>query len=45
VKHKPETSIDEQPPVFKNWSGWYALLLGALLIQIVLYLWLTLSFS
>lgn len=45
MKYKPETSIDEKPPVFKSWSGWYALLLGALLFQIVLYLWLTLLFS
>lgn len=34
-----------EPPVFKKWSHWYALLIGALLLQVVLYLWLTLSFS
>lgn len=36
---------DGNPPVFKSWRGWYALLLGVLLLQIFLYLWLTLSFA
>ncbi len=33
------------PPVFKTWRHWYALLLGALVVQIILYLWLTISFA
>lgn len=35
----------ENPPVFKKWSHWYALLLGALMVQIILYLWLTFSYT
>jgi hypothetical protein len=35
----------ESPPVFKKWSHWYGLLLGALVVQIILYLWLTISYS
>jgi len=36
---------NETPPVFKKWSHWYGLLLVSLFVQIILYLWLTLSFS
>jgi hypothetical protein len=35
----------EQPPVFKKWSHWYALVLGALAIQIILYFFITFNFS
>ena len=37
--------IDEKPPVFSRWSGWYWLTMGALLIQIVIYYVITTSFS
>lgn len=36
---------DERPPVFKRWRTWYALVLGALIIQIIIYLVITLALS
>ena len=27
-------SIDEPPPLFKSWNGWYALVLGVLVLVI-----------
>jgi hypothetical protein len=36
---------DERPPVFKQWRTWYALVLGALIIQIIIYLVITLTLS
>lgn len=36
---------DDQPPVFHRWRGWYLLVLGFLLLQIILYYWLTKSFA
>jgi hypothetical protein len=36
---------DEKPPVFKNWRGWYRLVLGFMVLQIVLYYWLTQLFA
>ena len=35
---------DEKPPVFKSWSGWYWLLIGVLVLQIILFYWLTATF-
>ncbi|WP_336517531.1 hypothetical protein [Pollutibacter soli] len=39
----PET--DEKPPLFKTWKGWYALVIGLLLLQIILFAQLTKLFS
>ncbi len=36
---------ESTPPVFSKWRHWYALLLGALVVQIALYLWLTLAYA
>lgn len=36
---------DQKPPLFNSWSGWYWVVLGAMLLQVVLYAWLTVSFS
>jgi len=44
-KYKSLFMSSENPPVFKKWSHWYGLLLGALVVQIILYLWLTISYS
>ncbi len=38
-------NLDDKPPVFKSWRTWYLLVLGALFIQIILYLWLTLTYA
>jgi hypothetical protein len=35
----------EKPPLFKSWLGWYVLVLGVLVLQIVLYRILTVAFS
>jgi hypothetical protein len=35
----------EKPPVFKAWSGWYALILSVLVLQIILYYLLTVAFA
>jgi hypothetical protein len=35
----------DKPPVFRSWKGWYVFLLVVLFVQIVLYYWLTQSFS
>jgi hypothetical protein len=38
--------IDEhKPPLFTNWSTWYWIVLGVMLAQVVLFAWLTQSFS
>jgi len=31
----------DRPPVFKTWIGWYALVLGFLLLEIIIFLILT----
>ena len=35
----------EKPPLFSRWSSWYLLVLLFLLLQIVLFSWLTNYFS
>lgn len=36
--------IEEKPPVFKSWKGWYWLLMAVLAIQVIVYLIITQSF-
>jgi hypothetical protein len=36
---------DEKPPVFSRWNGWYWLVMTFLLIQIMIYYFITSSFS
>jgi hypothetical protein len=36
---------NDKPPVFRSWTAWYILVLGALLLQVVLYLVMTKIFS
>jgi hypothetical protein len=36
---------NEKPPAFKSWSQWYWLVLGVLLLQIIIYYSLTMSFA
>lgn len=40
-----DNQIDEKPPVFANWRGWYWLVFVVMLVQLMLYLLITLSFS
>jgi len=35
----------EKPPVFSTWKGWYLLVLGVLIVQIILYRVITVAFS
>ena len=35
----------DSPPVFKSWRTWYWLVLIVLLLQIILYSWITASFA
>ncbi|MGI8893993.1 MAG: hypothetical protein ACR2GN_11135 [Bacteroidia bacterium] len=39
------TTPEEKPPLFKEWNKWYMILIYVLLIQIILYYWLTQSFE
>ncbi|HEX6223654.1 MAG TPA: hypothetical protein VFZ52_04560 [Chryseolinea sp.] len=39
------THLEDKPPVFKSWKGWYYLILGVLVVQIILYYLLTNSFK
>lgn len=34
----------DKPPLFRTWTGWYALILSALVVQIILYRILTVAF-
>jgi hypothetical protein len=36
---------EEQPPVFRNWKTWYLLVLAVLVMQLVVFVLLTRSFS
>lgn len=38
--------IDEhKPPLFNKWSTWYWIVLGVMLAQVFLFIWLTNAFS
>jgi hypothetical protein len=37
--------IEDKPPLFKSWPAWYRLVLGAMLVQVILYFLITQSFS
>lgn len=39
-----EKHLNDKPPLFNSWRGWYWLVLAALFIQIIFYSWLTVSF-
>ena len=46
---KPQGKSDEKPfekpPVFNRWAGWYWLVFLVMAAQVLLYLYITLSFS
>jgi len=37
--------MEEKPPVFKNWTGWYLLVLGFLVVQVIFYLLISLRYA
>jgi hypothetical protein len=36
---------EDRPPLFKSWKGWYILVLGVLVVQVILYYWITRVFA
>ncbi len=44
MKNK-EQPDDQRPPIFKSWRGFYRFLLFFLLLQILIYYFLTLRYS
>lgn len=38
-------NTEEKPPIFKTWKGWYALVIGLIVLQIILFAQLTKLFS
>jgi hypothetical protein len=40
-----EASENSKPPVFGRWSGWYWLVTGVMLAQLIIYLIITRLFS
>jgi hypothetical protein len=34
-----------KPPVFRTWKGWYWLVMGIMLVQVFMYLWITYSYQ
>lgn len=41
----PDSPAEEPPPVFRSWSGWYALVLATLLALIALFYAFTKAFE
>lgn len=41
----PESQIEEPPPVFQSWNGWYALVLATLLALMALFYAFTKAFE
>ncbi len=37
--------MDEKPPVFQTWKAWYWLVLGFMLVQAIIYFWISKSFA
>jgi hypothetical protein len=36
---------EQKPPLFKNWSTWYWIVMGVMILQVVLFSWLTQLFA
>jgi hypothetical protein len=36
---------EHKPPLFAHWSTWYWIVLGVMLVQVILFTWLTRSFA
>ncbi|WHZ08654.1 MAG: hypothetical protein OJF59_002408 [Cytophagales bacterium] len=37
--------MDDKPPLFNSWKTWYQLVMGALIIQVIIYFLITKSYS
>jgi hypothetical protein len=42
---EPQDKPEDKPPVFRCWSGWYWLVFLVMVLQVLLYLFITRSFS
>lgn len=42
MSEQPES---EKPPVFAHWSGWYWTVLIVMLLQLIVYCWITFSYA
>lgn len=40
-----EFAPEEKPPLFRQWNKWYMILIYVLIIQVILYYWLTLAYQ
>ena len=38
-------SDNEKPPGFRRWNSWYWLVMGVMILQVIIYLFITFSFS
>lgn len=37
--------MEEKPPLFQSWSTWYWLVLGAMMVQVIIYFLISQSFA
>lgn len=37
--------MEEKPPVFRAWTHWYWFVMGVLVLEIILFYWLSRSFT
>jgi Mg2+ and Co2+ transporter CorA len=37
--------MDEKPPLFQTWKSWYWLVLGFMILQVIVYFWISNSFA
>jgi hypothetical protein len=44
-KEKENLELGATPPLFKSWASWYGLVIGALILQIILYFLFTLYYK
>ncbi len=45
LTNSPQNTSDNHPPVFSTWRAWYVLLMAVLLVQLILYSYLTFLFA
>lgn len=38
------TTSSEKPPLFSKWRDWYVVLIAVLIVQVILFTWLSISF-
>jgi hypothetical protein len=36
---------EEKPPLFQSWKTWYWLVFGAMIVQVILFFWISKSFA